>query len=334
MLNKVSDFIIKNNLITNSDKIVVGVSGGPDSICLLDILHKLGYNLVACHVNHGLRKNANLDEEFVKEFCKDIGVKLHVKKINLKLKKNLQGLSCEEAGRLARYKFFNEVLEKEGATVIATAHNSNDTVETVLLNLFRGSGVTGLKGIPLRNNNIVRPLLSCTRNEIMEYLRTNRLKYCIDETNNQEVYTRNKIRLKLIPYVEKNINSNVIETIYRTSMIVDEQEDFVNNEIEKSFYDVLICDDDNDISFKDNDRNYDCITFNLKRFNNLHIMIRKRLVLNAINLVLGNTKDIEKVHVDDIVKMCQNNVGGKYLKPNKNIRISIKNKKIYFEKMT
>ena len=331
MLNKVSDFINKNNLITESDKIIVGVSGGPDSICLLDILNKLNYNIVACHVNHGLRKNADLDEAFVKSFCKEIGVKLHVKKINLKLKKNLQGLSCEEAGRLARYKFFNEIFEKEGATLISTAHNSNDTVETVLLNLFRGSGVTGLKGIPMRNNNIVRPLLSCTRNEIMDYLRVNKLKYCIDETNNKEVYTRNKVRLKIIPYVEKNINSNVIETIYRTSMIVDEQEDFVNKEIDKAFQDVLICDNDEGIVLN---CNYDCITFNLKRFNNLHMMLRKRLVLNAINLVLGNTKDIEKVHVDDIVKMCQNNVGGKYLKPNKNIRVSIKNKKIYFEKMT
>ena len=321
MINKVKDFILKNNLISKKDKIVVGVSGGPDSIALLDILYRLDYDVVVCHINHGLRENANLDEKFVKKFCKDRNLKCYTKKINLKIKKNLNGMSSEEAGRKARYDFFKEVLELENANLIATAHNENDNAETVLLNLFRGSGVSGLKGILAKNNNVIRPLIECPRKEILKYCKENDLNPCHDETNDEDIYTRNKIRLKLIPYIEKNINSNVIEAISRTSKIIEEQEDFVNIELDKAYNDIVLSSD------------YNCITFSLKKFNNLHAMIRKRLVLKAISAVLGTAKDIEKVHIDDIVKMCKNNVGGKYLTPNKNIKVSISNHKIHFEKI-
>jgi hypothetical protein len=172
-----------------------------------------------------------------------------------------------------------------------------------------------------KNNNVIRPLIECSRKEILKYCKENDLNPCHDESNDEDVYTRIKIRLNLIPYVEKNINSNVIEAISRTSKIIEEQEDFVSIEIDKAYNDILVSSD------------YNCITFSLKKFNNLHAMIRKRLVLKAISTVLGTAKDIEKVHIDEIVKMCKNNVGGKYLTPNKNIKVSISNHKIHFEKI-
>ncbi len=318
MIEKVENTIKKYNLIKKDDKVVVGVSGGPDSISLLWCLHTLGYNVSVCHVNHGLRKSADKDEEYVKDFCKNIDVKCHVKHINLKDKKNFHGLSTEEAGRKERYDFFNKILKQENATLIATAHNLNDNVETVLHNLFRGSGVSGLKGILPKANNIVRPLIDCSRDEIEEFCKTNKLKPRHDETNDKTIYTRNKIRLELIPYIEENINTNVLNNINRMSQIAREEEDFINEELNAIYDDIVVADEN--------------ICFNLKKFNSQNLFIRKRLLLKAIFNVLGNTKDIEKVHIDDIIKMCDNCVGGKYLTPNKRIKVTILNRKIYFIK--
>ncbi len=321
MKNKVKETIEKFNLIEDNDKVVVGVSGGPDSLSLLYILHDLGYNLIVCHINHGLRKNAIKDEEFVKKTCEKLNVPFFVKKIDLKDKNNLKGLSTEEAGRKVRYDFFNEILKKKKATKIATAHNLNDNVETVLLNMFRGSGVTGLKGIEPKTSNIVRPLIECSRDEIEEYCIENKLKPRHDETNSKTIYTRNKIRLELLPYIKENINSNVINNINRMSQIVTEEENYVNGKIDESFNSLII------------ESSKDKVVLRLKGFNEQDILIRKRLVLKCINLVLGNAKDIGKVHVDDIVKMCENNVGGKFLTPNKHVKVSVINKKVIFEKV-
>lgn len=322
MIDKVKDTIEKYKLIEDGEKVVVGVSGGPDSTCLLHILISLGYDVVVCHINHGLRENGNIDEKFVKEFCDKHSVKCYIKRINLKDKNSLNGMSTEEAGRKARYDFFNEVLNKESASKIATAHNLNDNVETVLLNEFRGSGVGGLKGILPIAGNIIRPLIECSRNEIERYCIDNNLNPRHDESNDETAYTRNKIRLELIPYLENNINSNVVDGISRLSKIVAEEEDFVNQEVQKA-YDAILIENEND----------NTICFSLKKFNSLHILLRKRLIIKAIFNLLGNAKDIEKVHIDDIVKMCENNVGGKFLTPKKYLKVTVKNHKIYIEKL-
>ena len=323
MINKVKETIEKYNLIENNDKVVVGVSGGPDSMSLLHVLQSLKYDVIVCHINHGLRENANIDEKYVKEYCDKHSIKSYIKKINLKEKQYLNGMSTEEAGRKARYDFFNEILEKENASKIATAHNLNDNVETVLLNEFRGSGVSGLKGILPKAGNIIRPLIECSRQETEEYCKEHELNPRHDESNDETAYTRNKVRLELIPYLEKNVNSNVVNTVSRMSQIVSEEEDFVNQELQKTYENILSAENTSE----------DVICFSLKKFNSLHIFMRKRLILKAIYNVLGNAKDIEKVHIDDICKMCENNIGGKFLTPNKNVKVSVKNHKIFIEKV-
>lgn len=324
MKNKVKQTIKKYNLINKEDKILVAVSGGPDSISLLNVLHDLGYNLCVAHVNHGLRENAKKDEEFVENFCKEKNIPCFIKKINLKeLMENditLKGMSTEEAGRKARYDFFNEVLRKQNCNKIATAHNSNDNVETVIMNMVRGSGLSGLKGIEPSRDNIIRPLIETSRKEIEEYCKENNLNPRHDESNDETVYTRNKVRLELIPYIEKNINSNVVNNITRMSKIISEEERFILDLVEQSY---------NEIVLKESETEIIC---SLKLFNNLDVVLKRRLILKMIIKVLGNAKDIEKVHVDDIVKLCQNNVGGKFLTPNKNIKISVLRGKVKFEK--
>ena len=309
MLNKVKETIEKYNLIDKNDKIVVAVSGGPDSISLLDILYKLNYNICVAHVNHGLRENAIIDQKFVEDFCNKRNIPCFVKQI--KLKELKVKMTLEEAGRKERYDFFYEIMKNQKCNKIATAHNSNDNAETVIMNIIRGSGVSGLKGIEPIRDNVIRPLIEITRKEIEAYCKENELDPRHDESNDEDIYTRNKVRLKVIPYIEENINSNVVNNINRLSSIVLEEEKYIEKETEKEYNECLIASEEN--------RN----VYTLKKFNSLDIVIKKRLIKKFIINLLGNAKDIEKIHIDDIVKLCDKNIGGKFLMPNKRVRISI-----------
>lgn len=321
---EVLNTIKKYNLINQNDKIVVGVSGGPDSISLLHILLDLRkqYNLELCvaHINHMIRENAILDEEYVKDFCKNNNIQCFVKRANVVNISKENKIGTEEAGRKVRYEFFNEVLKETSSNKIAIAHNKNDNVETVLLNIIRGSGTYGLIGIEPINDIYIRPLIECDREEIEEYCRRNNLNPRIDESNFENIYNRNKIRNVVIPYIKKEFNPNIINTITRLSNIVKEEEKYIENIVSKEYNRLLLENTD------------DFIKLNLKEFNKLDAVIRKRLIFYTINNLLGNTTGIEKIHIDDIIKLCNNNIGNKYLTPNKRIKVSLKNKQLYFEK--
>lgn len=319
MIDKVKKTIEKFNLISKEDKILVGVSGGPDSISLLNILYQLGYNICTAHINHGIRETADNDEEFVKKFCEKRNIHCFVKRV--KLKEMASGMTLEEVGRKVRYDFFYEIMNQENCTKIATAHNANDNAETVIMNIIRGSGMSGLKGIDAKRNNIIRPLIEITRREIEEYCESENLNPCHDETNDEAVYTRNKVRLELVPYIEKNINSNVINNINRMSEIISSEEEFINMQVDSAYKECIL---------KEYEGKVVC---NLKVFNKLDSVIKRRLIIKFIIKTLGNAKDIERVHIEDILKLCDNNVGGKFLTPNKNIKVTVNKGKVEYEKI-
>ncbi len=314
--DKVLKTIEKNNLFCKTDKILVGVSGGPDSISLLNILYELGFNLCVAHINHGIRESADNDEKFVLNFCKEKNIPCFIKKV--KLKEIDTDMTLEELGRKIRYEFFFEIMKQEKCTRIATAHNANDNAETVIMNIIRGTGMTGLKGIDTRREVIVRPIINITRKEIEEYCESENLNPCHDETNDETLYTRNKIRLELIPYIEKNINSNIINNINRMSELISSEEEYISRNVDKEYKECIV----EETSGK--------LVCNLKKFNKLDNVIKRRLIIKFIAKAIGNTKDIERVHIEDILKLCENNVGGKYLTPNKNIKVTVdKGKCIY-----
>lgn len=320
---KVIQTIQKNHLIETGDKVIIGVSGGPDSICLLHILNEikeiLGITLYVAHVNHKIRKNANLDEQYVQEFCKKINIPFFAKQIDVQkiAKQNKMGL--EEAGRKARYDFFEEIYEKIGANKIATAHTANDNAETVIMHFIRGTGLNGLKGIEkTRQNKYIRPLIECTREEVEEYCEKNNLNPRIDETNEENIYTRNKIRNICIPYIKNEFNQNIVKTINRLAEIVTEEDEYLQNQTEKIYHEL--CEKENKT----------LVVLNLKKFNQEHLVIKRRILLYTINKVLGNTNGIEKKNIEDVLRLCKRNIGNKYLYPNKNIKIAIQNKKIFF----
>lgn len=307
--NKVKNTIEKFNLINKDDKVLVAVSGGPDSISLLNILYELGYNICTAHVNHGLRENAENDEKYVIDFCEKRNIPCFIKRV--KLKEIESDMTTEELGRKIRYDFFEEIIKQENCTKIVTAHNANDNAETVLMNMIRGTGLSGLKGIDISKNKIVRPLLEITRTEIDEYCQKENLNPCHDESNDETIYTRNKIRLELIPYIEKNINSNIVNNINRMAEIISGEEEYIKRQVDIAYEDTLIAVEEGRT------------VCNLKKFNQYDDVIKKRLIIRYITKTLGNAKDIERVHIEDILKLCKNNVGGKYLTPNKYIKVAV-----------
>ena len=228
-------------------------------------------------------------------------------------------MGTEEAGRNARYEFFDEILTKTNANKIAIAHNKNDKVETMIMNMLRGSGTAGLKGIePIKNNKYIRPLIECERNEIEQYCKENNIDARIDRTNFENIYTRNKIRNVVIPYIKNEFNPNIIKTMDRLSQLIKEEDEYLENTVKKIYKELIIEEKENEF------------VMDLKGFNKQEKVIKSRLLLYTISRLLGSTKGIEKIHIEDVIKLCQNNIGDKYLTPNKNIKVLVKNHKIYF----
>ena len=327
---KILNTIKKYELIKKGDNIVIGVSGGPDSITLLNVLNNLKDSLqikiYVAHVNHMLREEADEETQYVQCFCANLGIECYVKKVDVtKIARELKK-STELLGREERYDFFEEIAQKVGANKIATAHTANDNVETVLMNIIRGSGTSGLKGIEkMRDEKIIRPIIECTRKEIEQYCNDNLLNPRYDKTNKENIYTRNKIRNQLIPLIEKEFNPNIIEGITRLSTIVAKEEEYFHKIVENTFKEIDII-GDNQIENAKTDK----IVLNLKKFNSLEEVIKSRIILYTISKILGNTQGIEKIHIEDIIELCRNNVGNKYLTPNKHIKIYVKKGRIYF----
>ncbi len=316
------------DLIKDGDKIVLGVSGGPDSICMLDMMRELkeekniNFEIYVAHINHMIREEAIEDEKYVQNYCLKYNIKFFVKRVDVQKIANDKKIGTEEAGRKVRYDFFEEVLQKTGSNKIAIAHNKNDKIETIIMHLLRGSGLSGLKGIDaIRDNKYIRPLIECERQEIEQYCKNRKLQPRIDKTNFENEYTRNKIRNIVIPYIKKEFNPNIIQTLSRLSEVATDESNYIDLQTQRIYNKLLIEKTDKQIILK------------LKEFNQQEKVIQKRLVLKTIKELNGSTDRIEKIHIEDIIKLCANNIGNKYLTPNKNLKILVKDKKIFFIKM-
>ena len=229
----------KYNLIESNDIIVVGFSGGPDSVFLVEMLKKLqhffNFKIYLVHINHLLRgEDADSDENFSFEYAKKNNLEIFIKRIPVKEIAKEIGKTLEEVGREERYKFFSEIYEKVRATKIATAHNKDDQIETFLFRLIRGTSLQGLEGIKIKNNNVIRPISEIYKKDILEYLNKNEIQYKIDKTNFENEFTRNSIRLDLIPFIEERYNIKFKDKIF--SLIKEIRENNQNNSLNLSDY--------------------------------------------------------------------------------------------------
>lgn len=303
MLDKIKNYIREYNMINEGDRIVVGVSGGADSVCLFHVLMELmpiySLALYVVHINHGIRmEEADKDEAFVKDLCNQYKVPFHSVKVNVaELAKN-EGLSEEEAGRIVRYQEFYQVYENNKCNKIAIAHNKNDNAETILFHMFRGAGLKGLSGIPPIRNEIIRPLLHVEREEIENYLNEKDKKYCIDSTNLTHDYSRNIIRNQILKIAKDNINGKAIENINRAGNHIKEVNDYLEKKIEDSFSYVVTYNQEHNRYIIPN-----------QLFKKEERIIQKGIIRKVLYLLSNSLKDIDFLHIELLLALFDKEVG-------------------------
>jgi len=281
LVKKIQNAAHEHNLWKKGSKIVIGVSGGPDSVCLLDVFFALApkydFALIVTHVNYGLRgKESARDEKFVRCLAKKYGLQFEIlKSKNIKIN--------EDALRNIRYDFFEKIRRENKFDLIAVAHNADDQAETFLMRVIRGAGLRGLCAMNFKSGNVIRPLLGVSRREILEYLEKNRLEYRIDKTNKKNIYFRNKVRNQLIPYLEKNFNPNLRRTIANSAVSIADDYELISEMAEQH-------------QRSDNKLDADALLA-------FHPAIRRRIILAAIRRVKGDIKNIEAKHIDEILKI-------------------------------
>lgn len=240
MIDKVYKTIKEYELIKKGDKILIGLSGGADSVCLTYVLHMLrdtlGITLCTAHMNHNIRgSEAERDAEFARAYSEKLNIPFTLRSERVTEYACQNGISEELAGRELRYAFFDEFLKENDFQKIATAHNKNDNAETIVMNFIRGSGIKGLCGIPYKRGNIIRPILDVSRAEIEEFCAKNGLEYVTDSTNAEKIYTRNKIRLNLLPEIENAFNPNFINTVTDNSQLVKADLEFIESAVREAY---------------------------------------------------------------------------------------------------
>ncbi|SCY99839.1 tRNA lysidine(34) synthetase TilS [Alkaliphilus peptidifermentans] len=302
-LDKIKKTIDKHQLIEIGDKIVVAVSGGPDSVCLLHILNELketyDIKLYGAHLNHNFRGiEAQKDAQYVAKLCEDLKIMCFIKSIDVTQHAKEHGYTLEEAGRILRYQFFDEVSEKVGAHKISVAHNLNDQAETLLMRMLRGTGIQGLTAIHHRRDKIIRPLLDVNRNDIEEYCKIHGLAPRIDHTNLQPIYHRNKIRLELIPSLEE-YNPNITETLAKTAELLKMDSDFIDLQA-NDIYNLLIKKD-----------KVNRLTFPIHGINKLHPSLLTRILRLAAEDLVGKREVLEYKHIQSLTELIQKDVTGK-----------------------
>ena len=240
LVKKVKEFIEKEDLFSKQDKILVALSGGADSVALTRILITLGYHCEAAHCNFELRgEESDRDEDFVRNFCRSLNIKCHSIHFETRRYAAQQSISIEMAARELRYNWFSKICEESDCQVVAVAHHKDDSVETMLLNLIRGTGINGLLGIRPKNGNVVRPLLCASRQEVVAYLHRMNQTYVTDSTNLEDEYTRNKIRLNLLPLMEE-INPSVKDGLVKTASYLNDVSKVYQQAIKESIDRIFI----------------------------------------------------------------------------------------------
>lgn len=296
----IKNTIHKHNLIEPNDKIILGLSGGADSMFLLAMLLKLknNYNLtiIPVHINHLVRLDECFDDEaFVKNYVCNLSLDYKIYRFDIIKFANKNKITIEESGRNIRYLYFEKVRKLFNANKIAIAHNKNDQAETVIMRFLRGTGLKGLTGIHYKNNNIIRPILDIDRNQIEEYCNKNNIPYIEDSSNKSIDYTRNKIRLELIPYILENFNANIINTLFAQTSLLASDEDYLEKQTHIYFNDCVVI--------------KDYLTIDISKFMLYHISTKRRIIRMCIQKFNDNLKNITHINIDNIIELANKKTG-------------------------
>lgn len=301
MLRKVTDYIEKWNMLQQKDHIIVGVSGGADSVCLLFVLLSLQeqYHLTlhVVHVNHGLRgEAADADEAYVRRLCEENQLPLTVCREDVEYLAKKWKQSQEEAGRELRRQTFEKVRQEDGGGKIALAHHRNDNAETLLLNLARGTGLAGLGGILPINGCYIRPLLDLSREEIEDFLQEQGISYCVDATNEEEEYVRNRIRNRILPYMEEHIHQGAIRHMTDTMEYLQDVQRYLEGEME-NWWRLGVIEEENG-----------CVLLQTM-WQEIPEIFRPMLLKKMLTKVAGRAKDLTARHLTLVGELMEKQVG-------------------------
>lgn len=321
LIKKIKKNISENSIIDEKDRILVGLSGGPDSIFLLYILHNYFNNqLIITHINHKLRGvDSDLDEKFVRTISQKLKIPLYVIREDVKKLSNENKKSIEEVGREVRFSFFDKILKVENFNKIALGHNLDDNVETILINFIKGSGTKGLIGIPEKRDNIIHPIINIKKEEILKFLEENKIEYRVDKTNFEIDFLRNKVRNYLLPIIEKEFNKNFKEKILSLSNILKVEDRFLDNLVENIKNDL--------IEFED-----DFIKIDNKKFQKLDLSLKRRLIRKAIDYFNRDLREYPLEHIDKVISLENKKTGKEIELPFNLIAVKDKNKIIIEKK--
>ena len=297
LIAKVERTILENGLIAKDEVVIVGLSGGADSVCLFEILNilkdRIGFHLLAAHFNHRLRgEESDGDQKFVEDLCTSKGISLEVGYAN-----NVNDLKSEESARNARYDFFEHVLDSKKGDKFALAHHANDVAETFLMRLVRGGGLKGLSSIKISRDRYIRPLLFIEKDEISQFLGENEIKYRDDSSNLSEDFLRNKFRLSIIPQLE-TINPQIIENLSVLSSQINEDYNYLLQMAQKSLDDI--------VEVQGNEE----IILNRRKWLELHLSMQKMVLRLAFDQI-NSLKNITNSHLEDVCLMIKKGEGKK-----------------------
>ena len=300
MLTRIREQMIRQDILHAGDRIVTGVSGGADSVCLLCVLSELrrefDLDLYAVHVHHGIRgTEADRDAAFTEALCRKLGVEYRIVYRDVPKLAELEGCSEEEMGRKLRYQVLEECRREWGCDWIAVAHNREDNAETILWNLCRGTGLTGLTGIRPVRDRIIRPLLMISREEIENWLAERGQEYCTDSTNLGEDYTRNRIRHRILPVLQEDVNRQSVRHITETGRRLAQLQDYLDRQIEKELQYVQ--------------RVSGSISWTEAAYRNCDEMLRSEVILRLMREVSGKVQDFTAEHVQQVSDLYGREVG-------------------------
>lgn len=298
MLKQIQKSINEHELLREGDRVLVALSGGPDSVALLEVLaslkKKLSLELSAIYVNHQIRPRAAVKEEkFCRRLCEKLNVEFMSFTHDVPGKARGEGLTVEEAGRNVRYDLFEKLAREHGYTKIALGHHRDDRVETVLFRLLRGTGPAGLAGMPVKRGKIIRPLYDVSKEDILAYLKERGLKYCHDQSNRQSDYSRNFIRLKLLPAIRDKLNSGVDKALINLSEIAADEERFLESRVKEAFIKAV------------GRTPGGKIRLDLKRFSGYAIWLQRRLLRRCLTSFSLDETGPDRAVVERVLELCK-----------------------------
>jgi tRNA(Ile)-lysidine synthase len=305
LILKIKQTLVDHKMVEAGDFLLLGVSGGPDSVALLqgllELKQELGIELAIAHLNHSARqKESDRDARFVKDLGESLKIKTWIEKVDVTAQQAASKSSFQETARNLRLEFFQRTMNQIGANKIALGHTSDDQVETVLINLLRGSGLKGIGGMSPVRHPYIRPLFNCSRFEIEDFLNDRKISYCKDSSNQKLDYLRNRIRLELIPFLQKKYNPRITENLFEASGIFRAENDYLKT-LEDNEFDRVIS----------KAGTGEALNMNIEYLSTLPLALKRRLIRKAIQSIKGDLKKISFSHIQEVLHLFDKAPKGK-----------------------